>query len=145
MLHTILGPDKFRAGTDLYFARHDGHAATCEDFVKAMEDAAQVDLAQFRLWYAQAGTPRIKAAVDHQPGSGRARIRLDQTAPPTPGQPDKRPMPVPLRLALYGEVSGDSFGEQLVLLDSAHREIVVEGVGERPVLSINRATRRSSN
>ncbi len=138
MLHTILGPDKFRAGSDLYFARHDGQAATCEDFVHAMEDASAVDLGRFRLWYAQAGTPRIKAVVEHQPGSGRARIMLDQTVPPTPGQPDKQPMPVPLRLALYGEVSGDSFGEQLVLLDSAHREVVVEGVGERPVLSINR-------
>ena len=138
MLHTILGPDQFRAGADLYFARHDGQAATCEQFVKAMEDAAGADLAQFRLWYAQAGTPRIKAVVEHQPGAGRARITLEQTVPPTPGQPDKQPMPVPLRLALYGEVSGDSFGEQLVLLDRARREIVVEGVGERPVLSINR-------
>jgi aminopeptidase N len=57
MMHTILGPEKFRAGTDLYFERHDGEAASCEDFVRAMEEASEVDLGRFRLWYAQAGTP----------------------------------------------------------------------------------------
>ncbi|MFX8347123.1 M1 family aminopeptidase, partial [Acinetobacter baumannii] len=55
MMATILGPDKFRAGTDLYFAEHDGTAATCEDFVRAMEQASGIDLTQFRLWYSQAG------------------------------------------------------------------------------------------
>ena len=62
MMRTILGPEKFRAGTDLYFDRHDGEAATCEDFVKAMEDASGVDLRAFRLWYSQAGTPQVGAA-----------------------------------------------------------------------------------
>ena len=139
MLHTILGPEKFRAGTDLYFDRHDGQAATCEDFVTAMEDASGVDLTQFRLWYSQAGTPRVKAVLTHEPAGGQARLTLEQMVPPTPGQPDKKPMPIPLRVALYGEVTGEMFGsERLVMLEEAHQEILFEGIGERPVLSINR-------
>ncbi|QTH20500.1 aminopeptidase N [Rhizorhabdus wittichii] len=139
MLHTMLGPQKFRAGCDLYFARHDGTAATCEDFVVAMEDASDVDLTRFRLWYAQAGTPRIRAALSHEPAGARALLTLEQTVPPTPGQPEKQPMPVPLRIALFGERSGRAFEEErLVVLDGERCEILFEGIAERPVLSINR-------
>ena len=63
MMRTMAGPERFRAGTDLYFERHDGEAATCEDFVTAIEDGAGLDLAQFRLWYAQAGTPKVTVAA----------------------------------------------------------------------------------
>jgi aminopeptidase N len=139
MLHTILGPQKFRAGSDLYFQRHDGTAATCEDFVVAMEDASGVDLGQFRQWYSQSGTPRVKATLSHEPAGGRAMLVLEQTVPPTPGQPDKQPMPVPLRLALFGERSQRKFEEErLVVLDGERCEIMFEGIAERPVLSINR-------
>jgi aminopeptidase N len=139
MLHTMLGARKFRAGTDLYFQRHDGTAATCEDFVLAMEDATGADLGQFRLWYAQSGTPRVKASLTHEPATGRAHLVLEQTVPPTPGQPDKAPMPIPLRIALFGEKTGRPFEpERLVMLDSAHMDVAFEGIGERPVLSINR-------
>ena len=102
MLHTLLGPERFRAGTDLYFDRHDGQAVTCEDFVRAMEEASGEDLPQFRLWYEQAGTPRVRAELE--PGERRRRaLRLRQDVPPTPGQPVKKPMPIPLRIALFGE------------------------------------------
>jgi aminopeptidase N len=138
MLHTILGPQGFRAGADLYFERHDGEAATCEDFVKAMEDANDADLSHFRLWYEQAGTPRVKAVLTHAPGDGRAHLRLDQQVPPTPGQPDKKPMPIPLKIALFGELTGEKYADQLVLLEEQGRELVFDGIGERPVLSINR-------
>ena len=139
MLHTLLGPQKFRAGSDLYFERHDGSAATCEDFVLAMEDASGVDLGQFRLWYSQAGTPRVKATLNHEPAGGRALLTLEQTVPPTPGQPDKQPMLIPLKISLFGERSGKPFeGERLVLLDGERAEILFEGIAERPVLSINR-------
>ncbi len=84
MMRTILGPEKFRAGTDLYFERHDGQAVTCEDFVRAMEDASGVDLTQFRLWYSQAGTPKVKAEM-----GADGTLRLAQHVPPTPGQPDE--------------------------------------------------------
>jgi len=139
MMHTMLGAEGFRRGADLYFERHDGEAATCEDFVAAMEDANGVDLSAFRLWYAQAGTPRVTASLTHEPGTARARLTLSQTVPPTPGQPEKRPMPIPLRLALFGERSGERLTEQRVhVLDSASDEILFEGMDERPVLSINR-------
>jgi aminopeptidase N len=138
MLHTMLGPERFRAGTDLYFERHDGQAATCEDFVRAMEDAAGVDLGRFRLWYSQAGTPRVRAALKHGEGEGRARLLLEQEVPPTPGQPVKQPMPIPLKLALFGERSGEKLAERLVVLEGPAQEIVLDGIGERPVLSFNR-------
>jgi len=136
MMHTLLGPGKFRAGADLYFERHDGQAVTCEDFVRAMEDASGADLSAFRLWYSQAGTPRIKAAVTQK--GGAARIRLEQSIAPTPGQRVKQPVPIPVRLALFGAETGAKHEDRLVLLDRPSRELVVEGVGERPILSINR-------
>jgi aminopeptidase N len=138
MMHTLLGPEKFRAGTDLYFQRHDGEAVTCEDFVLAMEEASGEDLSHFRLWYGQAGTPRVKARLVHEPGAGRARLSLAQEVPPTPGQPVKKPMPIPLRIALFGEATGAKHADRLVLLDEAKQEIVFDGIGERPILSINR-------
>jgi len=136
MMHTLLGPEKFRAGSDLYFERHDGEAVTCEDFVCAMEDASGVDLSHFRTWYSQAGTPRVRATVARE--GAAARIRLEQRTPPTPGQPVKQPLPIPLRLALFGADSKAKMADRLVLLDEAAQEVVVEGVGERPVLSVNR-------
>ncbi|WP_420142082.1 aminopeptidase N [Sphingomonas sp.] len=139
MLHTLLGEQGFRAGTDLYFDRHDGQAATCEDFVRALEDATGADLTQFRLWYTQAGTPRVKATLDYDAPGGRARLKLRQAVPPTPGQPEKKPMPIPLRVALLGERSGTAMGgEQLVTLDADSGEVLFEGLTEKPVLSINR-------
>ncbi|GGO96193.1 aminopeptidase N [Stakelama pacifica] len=139
MMATILGPEKFRAATDLYFTRFDGTAATCEDFVACMEEAGGIDLTQFRLWYSQAGTPRVTASVTHEAGSGRAALNLRQGVPPTPGQPDKAPMLLPLKVKLFGAESGREIApEQLVLLSDSEAEIAFEGVGERPVASINR-------
>ena len=118
MFALMLGPERFRAGTDLYFERHDGEAATCDDFVKALEDASGVDLAAFKIWYAQAGTPKVEARLDHDAASGTATLHLRQRVEPTPGQPDKQPMPIPLRTALVGADSGgDVAEERLVLLD----------------------------
>jgi aminopeptidase N len=139
MLHTMLGADGFRRGTDLYFERHDGQAATCEDFVKAMEDANGADLAEFRRWYSQAGTPRVRAALTHEPGAARARLTLEQVVPPTPGQPDKQPMPLPLRIALFGAKSGTPIVDERVhVLAGETDEILFDGIDEQPVLSINR-------
>ncbi|MBO9621850.1 MAG: aminopeptidase N [Sphingomonas sp.] len=137
MMHTILGPEKFRAATDLYFARFDGTAATCEDFVRCMEEAGGVDLSQFRRWYGQAGTPRVSATLTRD--GGKARLKLEQAVPPTPGQPDKAPMVLPLRVKLFGNFTGRSMcDEQLVLLKDPSTEIVFENLTEQPVLSINR-------
>jgi len=139
MLHLMLGEAGFRAGTDLYFDRHDGQAATCEDFVRALEDATGADLTQFRLWYSQAGTPRVKAEFLPEPTGGRARLKLSQAVPPTPGEPEKAPMPIPLRIELLGTKSGKPLGqEQLFILTEATSELLFDGLTEAPVLSINR-------
>ncbi|MBN8809425.1 MAG: aminopeptidase N [Sphingomonas sp.] len=139
MMATILGPERFRLATDLYFDRYDGTAATCEDFVRCMEFGGGVDLTQFRRWYSQAGTPRVAAAIDHDAGSGRATLRLAQHTPPTPGQPVKEPFVLPLKLRLFGGRTGAPLGnEQLYMLDQPSAEIMFEGVTETPILSINR-------
>ncbi len=139
MMRTILGEDAFRKGSDLYFERHDGQAVTCEDFVRAMEDASGVDLGQFRLWYSQAGTPRVTARIEHDPGAATATVHLSQTIADTPGQSDKLPMVLPLKTALIGADSGVQLGdEQLLLLDQASASVKFQGVTERPLMSINR-------
>src|SRR4051812_4237672 len=139
MLATVLGPEKFRAGTDLYFERHDGEAATCDDFVQALEDGSGVDLTRFKIWYSQAGTPKVRARVDHDATSKRATLHLEQHEDPTPGQPFKEPMPIPLRTALIGEDSGaEIVPERLIVLDEPRDSFVFENVGETPLLSINR-------
>ncbi|HVL79520.1 MAG TPA: DUF3458 domain-containing protein, partial [Sphingomicrobium sp.] len=139
MFHTMLGPEKFRAGTDLYFERHDGEAATCDDFVAALEDASGVDLSAFKIWYGQAGTPKVEARIEHDPQAAAATLHLEQNVPPTPGQPDKAPMPLPLLTALIGAESGAEIApERLILLDSKRQEIRFDNVTELPLLSINR-------
>jgi aminopeptidase N len=135
----MLGAEQFRAGADLYFDRHDGQAVTCEDFVKAMEDASGADLSHFRLWYEQAGTPRVTARLEHDAGSRAATLHLAQTIPPTPGQDAKQPMPIPLMTALVGADSGAEIaGERLVVLDQAEAKVAFADIDEPPLLSINR-------
>jgi aminopeptidase N len=139
MFHTVLGPEKFRAGTDLYFERHDGEAATCDDFVKALEDASGVDLSAFKIWYSQAGTPQVKARLEHDAQANRATLHLEQQVPPTPGEKLKRPMPIPLRTALIGRDTGSEIAEErLIVLHQPQQTISFEGLAEAPLLSINR-------
>ncbi len=138
MMHTMAGPDRFRAGTDLYFNRHDGEAATCEDFIKAMEDGAGLDLAQFRRWYEQAGTPRVIASLTHDETAGEAVLTLEQSMAATPGQPSKQPMVIPLKTALFDRQNGGHKGEQLLVLTEAKQQWRFGGFGETPILSINR-------
>ena len=139
MLHTVLGAEKFRAGTDLYFERHDGEAATCDDFVQALEDGAGVDLTPFKIWYSQAGTPKVRARLEHDSAAQRATLHLEQHEEPTPGQPVKQPMPIPLKTALIGEVSGAEIAaERLIVLDQPKQTVTFEEVTETPLLSINR-------
>ena len=138
MMHSMLGSERFRRGTDLYFERHDGQAATCEDFVRAMEDGGDIDLTQFRRWYEQAGTPRVRADMVHDAHSGSVTLTLSQSIPPTPGQADKQPMAMPLRLALFDRESGASAGEQLVVFSQASQRVEFSGFARPPVLSINR-------
>jgi aminopeptidase N len=136
MMRTMAGEARFRQGTDLYFERHDGEAATCEDFVKAIEDGAGLDLDRFRLWYSQAGTPRVAIDMRHE-GDG-AVLTAFQAVPATPGQAAKQPMPIPLRVALFDRETGNHSGERLIVLDKASDTFRFEGCPRKPVLSVNR-------
>ncbi|MFB0875593.1 MULTISPECIES: aminopeptidase N [unclassified Sphingobium] len=138
MMALMLGPERFRAGSDLYFDRHDGQAATCEDFVAAMEEGGGIDLGQFRLWYEQAGTPHVRALLSHDPASQSVELTLEQTVPPTPGQPVKQPMAIPLRTALFDPVTGQHHGDELLMLTHARQSFRFEGFAGAPILSINR-------
>jgi aminopeptidase N len=102
MQREILGEDGFRRGMDLYFARHDGRAVTCDDFVQAMSDANGVDLAQFRRWYAQAGTPVVSVEGRYDAATRRYTLEVAQETPPSPGQPHKLPLHIPLAVGLIG-------------------------------------------
>ncbi|MBB4633820.1 aminopeptidase N [Sphingosinicella soli] len=140
MAATLLGPENYRKGTDLYFERHDGEAATVEDWVKALEDGGGADFGQFRLWYSQAGTPTVTADLAYDPAAKSATLTLAQAVPDTPGQSQKAPMHIPLKIALFGRESGSLLGpEQLFQLRGASATMTFENVGEPPVLSINRS------
>jgi aminopeptidase N len=139
MMATILGPRKFRAGTDHYFSRNDGRAATCDDFVQALEEASGVDLSEFKIWYSQAGTPKVRARLEHDAANSSATLHLEQHVDPTPGQQLKQPMPIPLRTTLIGETSGaEIVTEQLIVLDQPSQSVRFDQVTEPPLLSINR-------
>lgn len=133
MQQTLLGRDGFRKGMDLYFKRHDGQAVTCDDFVAAMADANQKDLGQFKRWYSQAGTPRVK--VEESFVAGTYQVTLTQSCPATPGQNKKEPFHIPLLYRLIGE---ESSPEQLFELTEPSQTITVTGLSKKPVLSINR-------
>ena len=107
MLHTLIGEEAFKAGMRLYFERHDGQAVTTDDFVAAMESASGTDLSQFRRWYAQAGTPALTARGTHDAVRSQYVLDIEQHTPPTPGQPDKLPLYIPMRVALLGEDGGN--------------------------------------
>ena len=102
MIHTLVGPDGFRKGMDLYFQRHDGEAATVEDFVRCFADTSGRDLDQFMTWYAQAGTPGLVCDLKYNQSKRTAELTVEQVLQPTPGQPTKKPLHVPLRLGLLG-------------------------------------------
>ena len=150
MLRAILTPEIFRKGMDLYFERHDGHAATVEDFIRCFEDVSARQLHQFRLWYSQAGTPEIRAEGTYDPAAGTYVLALSQHIPPTPGQPDKRPMHIPVSLGLIGKATGEPLPltlegenqvgprERVLELTQPERRFVFTGLAEEPVLSIGR-------
>ena len=150
LLHTRLGEEGFRKGMDLYLERHDGEAVTCEDFVNAMSDANGIDLGDMELWYSQAGTPELSAVLDHDRQRQQATLRVSQRVPPTPGQPDKQPMPIPLRIGLLdgagremplqlsGESRNDAPTDRVLEIRDAETVFTFEGIPERPVPSLLR-------
>ena len=130
MIRTLLGAEGFRKGSDLYFERHDGQAVTCDDFIKAMEDANAVDLTQFKRWYSQAGTPRLAVSESHDAATGQYRLTFRQSCPATPESAEKLPFVIPVELGLL-----DAQGNDIALrLDG---EAVAAGTNR--VLSITEA------
>ena len=102
MIHTLIGRESFRKGMDLYFQRFDGQAVTTDDFVRAMQDASGVDLTQFKHWYGQAGTPVVEVSSAYDANTKRYALRVKQSCPPTPGQPEKLPFHIPFAVGLVG-------------------------------------------
>lgn len=117
MLQTILGKTMFRKGMDLYFARYDGQAATIEDYVSIMEDVSGIDLKQFRLWYNQAGTPTVKVTGEYNADAKTYSLTFTQHCPATPGQMQKQPMHIPIRMGLL-----DEFGNDIMLQTNGEAE-----------------------
>ncbi|MFZ3389200.1 aminopeptidase N [Buttiauxella gaviniae] len=115
MLHTLLGEENFQKGMLLYFERHDGSAATCDDFVQAMEDASNVDLSHFRRWYSQAGTPVVTVHDDYDPENELYTLTINQTTPPTAEQQEKHPLHIPFDIELY-----DNEGKVIPLQKNGH-------------------------
>lgn len=115
MMHTLLGEANFQKGMQLYFERHDGSAATCDDFVQAMEDASNVDLSQFRRWYSQSGTPTLSVRDDYNPELEQYTLHVTQHTPPTAGQKEKLPLHIPLDIELY-----DGQGKVIPLQHNGH-------------------------
>ncbi|SDX19429.1 aminopeptidase N [Marinobacter mobilis] len=149
MIHTLLGPELFRKGSDLYFERHDGQAVTTDDFVKAMEDASGRDLGQFRLWYEQAGTPLLTVRDDFDSEAGIYRLTIEQAIPDSPGQTSKNPQHIPFALGLLGADGtdlplrlfadeNDAPSERVLELTAARHEFEFHGLSERPVPSLVR-------
>lgn len=148
MIATILGREAFKKGMDLYFERHDGEAATVEDFVKSFEDANGRDLSQFSLWYHQAGTPLVTASTTYDASAKTFQLSLEQTIPATPGQPNKQPMHIPLSFALIADngtlmsassVSGGEVTGDVLHLTEKQQVFTFSDIGSRPVLSLNRS------
>ncbi len=107
MLHTLLGDEGFRKGTDLYFEKNDGKAVTTDDFVAALEEANDRDFTQFKRWYTQAGTPRLQASGKHDAAAKTYTLTFRQSCPATPGQPEKLPMVIPVALGLVDQSGND--------------------------------------
>jgi aminopeptidase N len=146
MIRTLLGAETFRKGMDLYFERHDGQAATVEQFVQCFADVGGRDMTEFMRWYSQAGTPEIKVAPHYDAHACTYRLDVAQAVPPTPGQPDKKPMVIPLALGLVGAdgedlpllLDGAPLARGVVELTQPSQSFVFTDVKKRPIPSLNR-------
>src|SRR5215204_3367917 len=144
MLKRLLGEEHFRRGMDLYIFRHDGEAATVDQFIACFAEVSGTDLSQFMLWYSQSGTPDLHASGTWDGAERTYRLDLVQSLPPTPGQPTKEPMVIPVALGLVGAegdlsptIEGEPF-DGVVRLTEKRRSFLFRDVGERPVPSLLR-------
>ncbi|NNB53938.1 aminopeptidase N [Pseudomonas fragi] len=149
MIHTLLGAEGFRKGSDLYFERHDGQAVTCDDFIKAMEDANGADLSQFKRWYSQAGTPRLAVSEHYDAQQHTYSLTFAQSCPATPDKVEKLPFVIPVELGLLdargGEIALQLAGEtvasgtsRVLSVTQAEQTFTFVGVNEKPLPSLLR-------
>jgi aminopeptidase N len=135
MLKTIVGAQAFRKGSDLYFQRHDGEATTVEAFIACFAEASGRDLSDFFGWYEQAGTPSVTIDTDYDASTKVLTLTLTQSTAPTPGQPTKRALPVPIAIGLLSEEGEVLRDTEVVLLDKDRMMVRWENVASTPVLS----------
>ncbi len=149
MIHTLIGKEAFRKGMDLYFARHDGQAVTTDDFVQAMADASGADLAQFKRWYDQAGTPVVAVSAEYDAAAKLYMLTVRQSTPPTPGQASKLPLHIPFAVGLVSPdgkdfpltLAGDAQAESatcVLSVKQAEETFVFANVPAKPVPSLAR-------
>ena len=146
MIQVLLGPELFRKGMDLYFTRHDGDAATVEEFVQCFADASRRDFSQFMRWYSQAGTPEVAVTPHYDARAKTYRLDIAQKIPPTPNQPHKEPMVIPLAVGLVGKdgadlplaLDGSPLQRGVLELTRPSQTFIFTGVEERPIPSFNR-------
>jgi len=149
MIRTLVGAEGFRKGSDLYFERHDGQAVTCDDFVNAMEAANDIDLTQFRRWYAQAGTPVLTVKQAYNASAQTLTLTISQHCPPTPGQDVKEALHIPVTVGLLNkdgsvapsQVQGDQqkLADEVILqLTQTEQSFTFENLKEQPIVSILR-------
>ncbi len=144
MIHSLLGDDKFRQGSDLYFSRHDGQAVTIEEFVEAMEEVSGINLKQFRRWYKQSGTPVVNVQSSFDAEAKTYSLSFSQSCPTTPGQSHKKPFVIPIKLGLVDAHGQDlplnSQGDQSIVfsLYDNSQTLVFENIQQPPVPSLLR-------
>ena len=143
MIQTLIGKEAFRRGMEIYFARHDGQAVTCDDFVVAMADASGFDFSRFMTWYSQAGTPKVTARGQYDAQQQRYTLTLTQSCAPTPGQPEKSPYLIPVAVGLVGPEGGDlDLGEgqrtRVLQLTEPAKAFIFENIPVAPVPSLLR-------
>ncbi len=136
MLKTLVGDDAWRRALDLYFARHDGQACTIDDWLKVFEDTTGRDLSQFRLWYKQAGTPRLTVTDDF--ADGTYTLHVKQHIPDTPGQTEKQPMLIPLAIGLLNPNGDEVLATEVLEVTEAEQSFTFDGLAARPVPSLLR-------
>jgi aminopeptidase N len=143
MLKTLIGPEAFRAGMDLYFERWDGHATTVEEFIRCFAEVSKEDLSAFFAWYEQAGTPNVTLTSHYDADKRELVLELVQETAPTPGQPTKRPLPIPVIVGLLDNDGrtqafmrdGEALDETVVVLKGERTKVTLTGIDERPVVS----------
>ena len=143
MLRTLIGPEAFRAGMDLYFKRWDGHATTVEEFIRCFAETSGQDLTQFFAWYEQAGTPRLELKQTYDADAQTLTLELTQQTPPTPGQALKRPLPIPVAVGLLDhdgrtlsfERDGETVEETVIVLTQPSAKVTLSKVAREPAIS----------